>query len=598
REAVRDGLNEWTEAIKAYEQVSTDIANGNTSEECLEAQSTARETIERLGGWERDHEVDYVIDALGLPGAGDKRTIAELSGGMRRRTALAKLLVAAPDLAILDEPSNHLDADTIAWLEKYFVESFKGAVLVVTHDRWLLDQIVTRTVELDHGLLHSYDGGYGAFLEAKAERMMLAERTERNRQNFLRTEIEWLRRQPKARTTKQKARIERAEDAKLAKPMDERELAEFTASTMRSGKTIVDLQNLGVRIADRWLARGLHLCMVPGSRVGIVGPNGAGKTTLLRTILGEIPAGEGEVVRGKNVKFGYLEQTRLDLAADETVYEVVSKSRPVDADGKHVDPRVYLEKFQFDSSMIRQKVSSLSGGERARVALACLLAQANNLLILDEPTNDLDIETLSRLEEMLTTYEGSVLVVTHDRYFLDRVVTGILAFEPADQAPGVPEPTITGTAGRVSPKGECVVTYYAGAYQAYSDSRRIRMSKKAAKPAKPKTVPPPAAAQPEMEMFGYTVSDSDGVPEKRPSVPIKKSALSKNEQKELDTLPEKLEAAEALVQTLEIEENDPALYERTDAAKERAASLKIKIVAAKAEVDRLMTRWELLESKR
>jgi len=559
RASVEEGLAAWFDARKLHESLSDRIAKEPGNEALLTEQVTAAATIEHLGGWDRTHEVDRVLAHLGVLDVVD-RTTGTLSGGQRRRVALARILVGAPDVMILDEPTNHLDADTIDWLERYLVDSFRGAVLLVTHDRWLLDRVADRTLEVETGNLQVYDGGYADYLAGKAERLMLQERTERNRQNFLRKELEWLARQPKARTGKQKARIGRAEAARDVTGPREEARVELSAQLADPGRAVLDLRGLGLRIPgaasddgekseSRWLFRGLDLAMTGGDRLGILGPNGAGKTTLLRAILGQLPAAEGEIVLGKRARIGYLDQQRAALDDDKTIFDTVSQAVP-STDKERIDPRSYLERFAFDTHAQRKKVAALSGGERARLALARLLASASNLLLLDEPSNDLDTDTLSALEDFLSTYEGSLLVVTHDRYLLDRVTTGILSFEGGK------------------------VTRYAGAYQAYARARaREEEERRAAeRPVSARVTEAPAP---------------------RP----KASGLSKNEQRELDGITDKIDEAERTAAAVEAELGDPSLYVggQEDA---RVPAIRARLEAARALAEKLTARWEELEAKK
>jgi ATP-binding cassette subfamily F protein uup len=565
RATVEEGLEAWLSARTKHEAITARIAGGETTDALLAEQLAAAAEVERLGGWDRSHEVERVIDHLGIGDLIDRPT-AHLSGGQRRRAALAQVLVGAPDVMILDEPTNHLDADTIDWLERYLADEFRGAVLFVTHDRWLLDRIADRTIEVDRGAIYPYEGGYAAYLEAKAERLTLAERTERNRQNFLRTELEWLRRQPKARGTKQKARIERAEAAKAAGPMREEGRVELSAEVADAGRSILDVRGLNLKLGDRYLLKGLDLAMTTGERLGILGPNGAGKTTLLRAILASTGDGsaagapgssrslggslsfDGSIGLGRRVRVGYLDQERAGLDGDLSVFDCVARAVP-SIDKERIDPRSYLERFMFDTHAQRKKVAALSGGERARLALARLLASAANLLLLDEPSNDLDTDTLSALEDFLSSYEGSLLVVTHDRYLLDRVTTGILCFE-----------------------GDGRVTRYAGAYQAYASAReREAESKKAAKSAVAK---PTVRAE-------------------KPKPP----GLSKNEQRELDGIMDKIDEAEQVAAAIEAELGDPALYS-AGADPTKAAMVQTRLDDARAKVAKLTVRWEELESKK
>ncbi len=559
RATVEEGLEAWLAARKKHEEITARIGAGETTDALLAEQVAAGAEVERLGGWDRSHEVERVIDHLGIGGVIERPT-GQLSGGQRRRVALAQVLVGAPDVMILDEPTNHLDADTIDWLERYLAEEFRGAVLFVTHDRWLLDRIADRTIEVDRGSVYAYDGGYAAYLESKAERFAIAERTERNRQNFLRTELEWLRRQPKARGTKQKARIERAEAAKAAGPLRDEGRVELSAEVADAGRSILDIRGLDVTLGERHLVKGLDLALTTGERLGILGPNGAGKTTLLRAILastsGESSGGDlggslsfkGSIGLGRRVRGGYLDQERAALDGDLSVFDCVARAVP-SVDKERIDPRSYLERFMFDTHAQRKKVAALSGGERARLALARLLASAANLLLLDEPSNDLDTDTLSALEDFLSSYEGSLLVVTHDRYLLDRVTTGILCFE-----------------------GDGRVTRYAGAYQAYAWARE--------RDAEQKKVASSAAAKPAAKT-------------EKP----KPAGLSKNEQRELDGIMDKIDEAEQAAAAIESELGNPTLY-AVGADPTKAAAVQARLDEARAKVTKLTTRWEALEAKK
>jgi ABC transport system ATP-binding/permease protein len=551
RSFVASGLEAWGEARRAYDEATAAVEAGAQAaalDAWLDKQSKAAAEIERLGGWERAHEVERVAQSLGL---GDEldHDVLKLSGGQQRRAALARALVGAPDVLLLDEPTNHLDADTIAWLEQYLVEGLSGALFMVTHDRWLLDRVVDRTLEVDRGAVHSYNGGYGEYLAAKAERMALAERTEQNRKNFLSTELEWLRRQPKARTGKQKARIARAETALTAEPLRVDRAVTLSADVADVGRQVLDLRGVTLGVGGKTLVQHIDLSVMAGERLGVLGPNGSGKTTLLRLIAGQVPAMAGEVVFGRRTRVSYLDQARAGLDPDESVLESVARAVP-EVDRERVDPRSYLERFAFDNQAQKKSVAALSGGERARLALARTLASAANLLLLDEPSNDLDIETLSALEDFLSTYEGALLVVTHDRYLLDRVTTGILSFE----------------GGKVE--------RYAGAYQAYALARERAKESRAREEAD-------AAA-------GATRSRSE-----RP----KATGLSKNEQKELDGILDRVDAAETAIVTIEAELADPALYAggREDP---RVAEIRARLTRAKADAASLTARWELLEAKR
>jgi ABC transport system ATP-binding/permease protein len=552
RSIVTAGLGAWSLAKTNYDSLSAKIAAGEgKTDKLLAEQAEAAAQIERLGGWDLMHRVEEILGHVGIERL-DAPT-KELSGGDKRRVALAGILVAPPTLLILDEPSNHLDVETIAWLETYLSDEFDGALLVVTHDRYLLDRIVDRTLELHRGVVHSYDGGYETYLEAKAERLALEARTEQNRQNFLRGELEWLRRQPKARTTKQKARIQRAEAAKDARPQRAERTARLTAEASITGKTLVELRNVSVEIGERLLVKDLDLTILAGERIGIVGRNGTGKTTLIRTILGELNAARGEVVLGKNTKVGYFDQHRSGLDEDASVYDnVAATGNKIELGGQPIEIRSFLERFAFDPHAQRQPVRSLSGGERARVALARMLADKHGLLILDEPTNDLDLVTLSALEEMLTEYSGSALVVTHDRWFLDRVATSLLVFE-----------------------GQGKVVRYAGGYSDYLQQK--------------------AANDAAKEEQARAVVESKNIAKEKPVVKnAKTKGLTWAEQREFDTILERIDEAEREVAQCEKALSDPALY--ASRASEVPAMTR-KLDEAKARAAALMARWEELEQK-
>jgi ATP-binding cassette subfamily F protein uup len=574
RTVVEEALTAWTAASARHAAVTALLGAGSHDQALVDEQAELDDAINRLGGWERGHEALGFLHKLGVRDV--ERPCGERSGGERRRIALAQLLVASPDVAILDEPTNHLDADTAAWLEELLANDFPGAIVLVTHDRYFLDAIAERIIELERGKLTAYLGGYGDYLGKKAELMAHEERVEQNRQNILRREREWLSRGPKARSTKQKARIQRAHaleaqgSATGGRPGD---VSLVTAASPMQGKTILELRALQVAAVPGGapLIAPLDLIVPSGERIGVVGPNGIGKTTLMRAILSQAALTRrgdrgvadgvvaGSVVVGKNTKVAYLDQAREKLDDTKSIFDDVRG----EGGGTQVnlgirgmesmDLRSYLEMFLFDPHKQRQKVGSLSGGERARVALAKVLREGANLLVFDEPTNDLDLQTLSALEEMLTGYDGSCIVVTHDRAFLDRTATAILAFEPD---PG---------------GGPAKVTRYAGGYEDYISQRGKRRS-----------VPPPAAAAPAVEAV------------KR--APKAKSDLTYAERLELETLVDKVEAAEKRAAEIEAKLADPALYAKGRSPE--VGPLEAQLVAAKAEAARLARRWELLESKK
>ncbi|WP_437483935.1 ABC-F family ATP-binding cassette domain-containing protein [Sorangium sp. So ce1014] len=569
RDVVLAGLSAWYAAKARHDEVSRALAAGTGDAEALLAEQAAvAADIERLGGWDMMHRVDTIIGHVGVTRPDAPMSV--LSGGDRRRVALARLLVSRPALAVLDEPSNHLDVETVEWLERFLVDEHPGALLLITHDRYLLDRVAERTLEIDKGKVYSYDGGYEEYLEQKADRLALESRTESNRQNFLRTELEWLRRQPKARTGKQKARIQRAETTKSAPPPKAERTAQLSVDSVRTGKTILEMKKLGLAVDGKWLVRGLDFSLTKGERVGVVGRNGTGKTTMLRAILGQIeaagdgaaaagPTMEGEVVLGKNSSVAYFDQHRSGLDLDKSIFENIAGSHTrVEIGGRSMDVRSYLERFLFDPNKARQPVGSLSGGERARVALAKMLTQSVNVIILDEPTNDLDVMTLAALEEMLIELEGSALVVTHDRWFLNRVATSILAFE-----------------------GDGRVVRYAGNYDAYREQRaHAALAAEAdARAAKAQAAEPRAA-----QAQAKTAARGGDKPK-----------LSFAERTELEAIVGRIDAAEQQVVELEAKLADPTLYASRGAD---VAGLLSELERAKQEAARLVSRWEELETKR
>jgi ATP-binding cassette subfamily F protein uup len=576
RQVVEEALTAWKAATTRHVTITAALeAGGALSHERHDAlvheQAEIAEAIERLGGWERGHEALGFLDKLGVHDV--DRPCGPRSGGERRRIALAQVLVASPDVIILDEPTNHLDADTAAWLEEHLANDFRGAILLVTHDRYFLDAIAQRIVEVERGRLTSYPGNYGAYLDKKAELLAHEERAEQNRQNLLRREREWLARGPKARGTKQKARIERALELEARGPATAGRpgSVDFVqAASSRQGKTILELRGLQVAAcAGRPLHEPLGLIVSAGERIGIVGPNGVGKTTLVRAVIAACDAARkrepapavhaGEIVVGKNTRVAYLDQARAGLDDDKSIFEDVRGEGGgtvvnLGVQGREsMDLRSYLELFLFDPQKQRQRVGSLSGGERARVALAKVLREGANLLVFDEPTNDLDLQTLSALEDLLSGYEGSVLAVTHDRAFLDRVATAVLAFEP--RVEGAP----------------AAVTRYAGGYEDYVSQRGRRTApetKEAAQPAPPPPQPAPKA---------------------------KGGSLTYGERLELEGIVDAIERAEKDVAEVEALLADPSLYATRG---KEVGPLQDRLAAATAEAARLVARWEALEAKR
>ena len=587
RAIVEQGLAEWHAAVARHAEVTRALeAGGGRDAALVTEQAHLAEAIDRLGGWTRGHVVEDILAKLGVREL--DRAVGSMSGGERRRVALARLLVAQPTLAILDEPTNHLDTETIEWLERYLVDELEGAVLLVTHDRYVLDAICDRIFELDAGVLTEFEGNYSDYVEQKAEMLAHAERAEANRMNFVRREQAWLRRGAKARSTKQKARIQRAEAVIGMEAPREQARVTLDASATRMGKTILELRDVGLDLGGRTLVDGLTLHMVAGDRIGIVGRNGTGKTSLLEIVSGELAPTRGQAVRGVQTKIAYFDQSRAELIDDWTVFDNVAEREgaertgagAVELGGRTMEMRTYLEQFLFEVSKQRQKVGSLSGGERARVALAKLLKGGSNLLLLDEPTNDLDVATLSALEEMLETWPGCALVVSHDRYFLNRVATSILAFEEG---------------GVVRYPGN-YDTYRALKLQSEADALSAASSTDAGSrnpsaTAKASNAPNVAAgSRTERANANADANETTG-----------SKPLTFAERLELDGLLDKVTAAESIAGALEARLADPALYSGSGVASavraEDARALTIELAAARAEVARLTARWEELESR-
>jgi ATP-binding cassette subfamily F protein uup len=496
-----------------------------------------------------DHEVATIATALELPPA-DQR-IATLSLGERRRVALARALLGKADVLALDEPTNHLDATTVEWLETRLA-GWPGALIVVTHDRYFLDRVATRILEVDRGKVYGYDGDYAEFILHQAERLAAEAEHEYQRASFIRREIDWIRRGPPARTTKAKARIDRFDAAVAAAPAIDDRRAEALAlrlpSGPRLGGTIVELDRVSKALGGKLLFRDLTLVMKPGDRIGIVGPNGAGKTTLIRTILGVTPPDAGSVVLGANTRPAYLEQGRSELRDELTVLDEVGDGYDfVELPDGKVHVRGFLRMLAFPDSVADTKVGQLSGGERNRVQLARLLRRGGNLLVLDEPTNDLDLPTLGALEDGLVHFAGCALIVSHDRWFLDRVATAILAFE-----------------------GDGKVTLYEGSYSFYAERR------------------PRPGERTDRDRARRDSRDERGAG--RPAGPRK---LTFKEARELEAIEDTIAAAETRVGALEAELSDPGVF------KDRPTEVPALITgldAARAEVERLFARWQGLDA--
>ena len=458
---VDEAVRETLDLLKDFEEINIKFAEPMTDEEMealIEKQARLQDRIDASDAWDLDRRVEIAMDALRLPPP--DADVTTLSGGEGRRVALCKVLLEEPDMLLLDEPTNHLDAESVAWLERYLSE-FSGTIVAITHDRYFLDNVAEWILELDRGEGVPWKGNYSSWLEQKSERLRVEEKQVSARQRSLARELEWIRMAPRARHAKGKARIGAYEEL-LAQ--DEREQIR-TAEILipkgpRLGNDVLVCEAVRKGFGDRLLMDGLSFTLPPGAIVGIIGPNGAGKTTLFRMITGQEEPDQGAVRLGQTVKLAYVDQSRSDLDPDKSVFEEVADGQEILEFGRvEVNPRAYLSWFNFRGSEQQKKVGVLSGGERNRLHLAKLLKEGGNLMLLDEPTNDLDVDTLRALEEALLSFAGSVMVISHDRWFLDRIATHILAFE-----------------------GESRVSWFEGNYQEYEEDRRRRLGDEAEQP--------------------------------------------------------------------------------------------------------------------
>jgi ATP-binding cassette ChvD family protein len=433
RENVEDGVREVRDLMDRFNEISAKFAEPDADFDTLLAeQAKVQDQIDRRGAWELEAQLDHAMDALRLP-EGD-RDVTSLSGGERRRVALCRLLLAAPDLLLLDEPTNHLDAESVFWLERFLAE-YKGTVVAVTHDRYFLDNVAGWILELDRGRGIPYQGNYSGWLEQKQARLAVEEKQSSARQRTLQRELEWVRMAPKARHAKSKARLGQYEKLLADEENVKLDRVEIHIPPgPRLGDIVIDAKGVSKGFGDRLLFEGLEFSLPPAGIVGVIGPNGAGKTTLFRMIAGEEEPDTGELRIGDTVQLAYVDQSRASLDPKSTVWKEISGGQDVVLLGKReVNSRQYTSWFNFKGGDQQKPVGQLSGGERNRVHLAKVLKSGGNLLLLDEPTNDLDVDTLRALEDALLDFAGCAVVITHDRWFLDRVATHILAFEGDSQ---------------------------------------------------------------------------------------------------------------------------------------------------------------------
>ena len=456
---VDEGVADLRGLLRQYDEVTAALSSGLSDlEEVLEEQGQLQDQIEVASAWDLDSRVTMAMDALRLPPG--ETDVDTLSGGERRRVALCRLLLQAPDLLLLDEPTNHLDAETVAWLER-FLAGYRGTVVAVTHDRYFLDNVAGWILELDRGEGIPWEGNYSSWLDQKQKRLDVEAKQEAKRRRTLQRELEWIHMSPRARQAKGKARLNAYERLLTEDPTQRIESAEiYVPPGPRLGNVVVEAEAVRKGYGDRVLIHDLSFRLPPAGIVGVVGPNGAGKTTLLRLITGEEEPDSGSLRLGETVKLGYVDQNRDELDPDKTVWEVISDGRDdVMLGARKVASRAYVSWFNFRGRDQQRQVGTLSGGERNRVHLSKLLRGGGNLLLLDEPTNDLDVDTLRALEDALVEFAGCVVVVSHDRWFLDRIATHILAFE-----------------------GSSRVVWFAGNYADYEADRRRRLGHGAEQP--------------------------------------------------------------------------------------------------------------------
>ncbi len=457
KENIEEGLGEVIDLLDEFNKISNKFSEPLSDEEMaslLDRQGDLQLKIDALGGWEIDRKLELASNALRLPEWDSN--VATLSGGEKRRVALCRLLLANPDMLLLDEPTNHLDAESVAWLER-FLKEFSGTVVAITHDRYFLDNAAGWILELDRGQGIPFEGNYSDWLTAKEKRLEIEANKESARQKSIKAELEWVRSQPKARQAKNKARLARFEELNSKEFQTRNETQElYIPPGERLGEKVLEVENLSKSFGEKMLIENLNFSIPKGAIVGIIGGNGAGKSTLFKIITGEEKPNTGQVSLGETVNLGYVDQSRDVLQGEKTVWEEISDGNELIQIGKYETPsRSYVARFNFKGSDQQKFIKDLSGGERNRVHLAKLLKKGANFLLLDEPTNDLDVETLQALENAIQTFPGSIMIISHDRWFLDKLCTHILSFE-----------------------GESTVNFFAGNYSEYEKDRLKRLGKK------------------------------------------------------------------------------------------------------------------------
>ena len=451
KEIVQEGVQEVVDILKEYEEVNNKFSEPMEDDEMnslIERQGELTEKIEHMNGWELDSKLERAMDALRTPD-GDAQ-VKNLSGGEKRRVALCRLLLKEPDILLLDEPTNHLDAESIDWLEQH-LKQYKGTVIAITHDRYFLDNVAGWILELDRGEGIPWEGNYSSWLDQKTKRLEMEEKQESKRRKTLERELEWVRMSPKARQAKSKARLQ-AYDKMMSEDTKKKEeqLEIFIPNGPRLGNKVIEAMNVSKSFGDKLLYDNLNFSLPPAGIVGVIGANGTGKTTLFRMILGTEKQDNGNFDVGDTVQIGYIDQAHTDIDPEKTVWEVISEGNEfINLEGKQFNSRAYVARFNFSGADQGKKVNMLSGGERNRLHLALTLKSEANVLLLDEPTNDIDVNTLRALEEGLENFAGCAVIISHDRWFLDRIATHILAFE-----------------------GDSVVEYFEGSYSDFEEYKK------------------------------------------------------------------------------------------------------------------------------
>ncbi|MBT3175909.1 MAG: energy-dependent translational throttle protein EttA [Desulfobacula sp.] len=463
RQVVEEGVKETIDLLNEYEKISQEFANPMADDEMdklIEKQGSIQEKLDHLDAWDLDSKLQMAMDALRCP-AGDT-LVNVISGGEKRRTALCRLLLQKPDILLLDEPTNHLDAESVSWLEEH-LNRYEGTVIAVTHDRYFLDNVAGWILELDRGEGIPWKGNYSSWLDQKQQRLSSEQKSESKRQLTLKRELEWINMSPKGKRSKSKARIKSYEDLlKKDIQQQEQDLEIFIPAGPRLGDKVIVAKGVTKAFENKLLVEDMNFIIPPGGIIGIVGPNGAGKTTLFNMITGKEKPDAGTIDLGQSVKLAYVDQERETLDPERTIFELLSDGNDkMLIGGRQINSRAYVAKFNFSGSDQQKKVKDISGGERNRVHLATMLKQEANLLLLDEPTNDLDVNTLRALEEALENFAGCAVIISHDRWFLDRIATHILAFE-----------------------GDSQTLFFEGSYSDYEKDRKKRLGIKADQPTR------------------------------------------------------------------------------------------------------------------